>query len=181
MSFTRWGKTSCPRTEGTQLLYEGTMAGSAWHEAGSAEYLCLHKHPQFLRTTAGLQSERARIYGTEYRAIDRPPAFSSMAHHDAPCSVCYTAGRSTKIVIPGRTSCPASWTREYYGYLMTEKHHQHHRSRVPVCVDVSSESVRGSSGEHTHSLLYFIETSCSGIACPPYSNGAEITCAVCTK
>jgi hypothetical protein len=104
-----------------------------------------------------------------------------MQYHDAPCALCYTSTRATKITIPGRISCPPSWTREYYGYLMTEGHYESHKPRVPVCIDVNSESVPGSAGFNNDALLYFIETRCNGIACPPYSDGAEITCVVCTK
>lgn len=181
MSFTRWGRTTCPATAGTQLLYQGTVAGSSWNQAGTAEYQCLHKQPQFLQTTPGRQVERADLFGTEYRAIDRPPAFSSIAHHDAPCAVCYTPIRTAKITIPARTSCPTSWTREYRGYLMAEKRDSTHRSRVPVCVDQNAEVVVGTASSNTKSLLYFIETTCTGIRCLPYSEGAELACVVCTK
>ena len=129
VSYTQWGRTTCPNTQGTQLVYAGAVVGSAWNEAGSSEYLCLHNEPQFLATTSGIQAERTFLHGTEYRAIDNPPAFSNMAHHDVPCAVCYSGTRSTKITIPGRTACPSSWTREYYGYLMTEKYHESHKSR----------------------------------------------------
>ena len=128
MSYTRWGRTTCPITQGIQLLYEGGVAGSRWDEGGSAEYLCLHNQPQFLRTQNGRQNERAKLYGTEYRAIDSPPALQNRVHHDAPCAVCYTPSRSTKITIPGRYDCPSSWTREYYGYLMTDKYYPNHKS-----------------------------------------------------
>ena len=36
-------------------------------------------------------------------------------------------------------------------------------------------------GKHDDSLLYFIETRCEGIPRPPYFDGAEIACAMCTK
>ena len=180
MAFTRWGRTTCPNTEGTHLLYQGTVAGADHSQAGSAEYLCLHKQPQFLRTRSGVQSTRSYLYGTEYRSIEAP-AFTSMLNHDAPCAVCYAPTRIAKITIPGRISCPPSWTREYYGYLMAEGRYTNYQSRVPLCVDVNAQSVDGSSRENGNSKLYFIETRCRGIACPPYSNGAEITCAVCTK
>lgn len=157
------------------------MVGSHRQEAGSAEFLCLHNEPQFLQTTPGLSRQRGRLYGTEYEPVNNAPAFTNMVRHEAPCSVCYSAGRSTKITIPGRTSCPSSWTREYYGYLMGEEYISLHRSRVPICVDVNAESIPGSAGQIVKSLLYFIETTCDGIKCPPYYNGAEITCAVCTK
>jgi hypothetical protein len=122
-SFMRWGKTTCPNTTGTELVYGGTMVGSAWDDAGTAECLCLHQQPQFLRTTPGLQVEHAKIHETEYQSVDNPPAFSSMLNHNALCSLCYTPTRAAKIIIPARTSCPPSWNREYYGYLMAEKFH----------------------------------------------------------
>ena len=117
--------------------------------------------------------------------LEIAPAFSNLANHDIPCAVCYTRTRTAEITIPGRTSCPPSWTREYYGYLMADRFDggpgHHGGGEVPICVDVNPESVPGSGGRHDDSLLYFIETRCEGIPCPPYSNGAEITCAVCTK
>ena len=156
------------------------MAGAFRHQGGSAEYLCLHKQPQFLSTNPGIQEQRSYLYGAEYRSSDGP-AFANMANHDAPCAVCYAPTRIAKITIPGRISCPPSWTREYYGYLMAEGHYTTHKSRVPLCVDVNPQSVPGSATAYQDSLLSFIETRCRGIACPPYSYGAEITCAVCTK
>ena len=113
--------------------------GSPYNEAGTAEYLCLHRQPQFLRTTAGLQLGRGRLYGTSYEARENSPAFSSIEHHEAPCAVCYTPRRNTKITIPARTSCPSSWTREYYGYLMAAAQHSNQKSKVPVCVDVAAD------------------------------------------
>ena len=179
VSFTRWGRTTCPDTNATQTLYQGTMAGSSYNHAGSAEYQCLHQQPQFLRTTPGIQQGRGFLYGTEYEALNSPPAFSDMFRHDAPCAVCYTPTRTAKITIPARTSCPPSWTREYHGYLMADRYS--HKPRIPVCIDVNAESVAGSARHNVRSLLYFLETTCTGIRCPPYSNGGEIACAVCTK
>ncbi len=181
VTYTRWGRTTCPSTQGTQLVYEGTTAGSPYYEAGLADYLCLHKEPEFLQPAAGLQDARARLYGTEYEALHSPPAFSNVFRHDAPCSVCYTPTRGTKITIPGRVTCPASWTKEYHGFLMSNSYHQHRGSRVSVCVDINAESVAGSAAQHVKSLFYFIETTCTGVKCPPYFEGAEITCVVCTK
>lgn len=107
-----------------------------------------------------------------------PPAFSSIREHDAPCAVCYTPNRNVKITIPARTLCPASWTREYYGYLMSDKA-AHHSSKAPVCVDVNAESVPGSGRRNSIlSQFFFMEITCTGTVCPPYFNGA---CVVCTK
>lgn len=162
-------------------MYHGAVVGSSYNEAGSSSYLCLTNAPEFLRTTPGLQRTRARLYGTEYEPADNPPAFSNIFRHDAPCSVFYTPRRTTTITIPGKITCPFTWTREYYGYLMTDKHTGYHHTRVPICVDLNAESVAGSEGINVHSQLNFVETTCAGIKCPPYSFGAEITCVVCTK
>lgn len=182
MSFTRWGRSTCPDTNGTELLYQGVMAGSSFNEAGSTEYICLHQQPEFLNTTAGLQRHRGTLYGTEYEVFDDPPVFGNLLRHDAPCAVCYTSSRAAKITIPGRVSCPPTWTREYYGYFMAESPiFDDHLGKAPVCIDIQAESLPGSIGSNVKSLLYFLETTCTGIPCPPYSNGAEITCAVCSK
>ena len=162
-------------------MYEGQVAGSKWDEAGSAQYLCLHNEPEFLQITPGLQVHRAKLYGTEYKVFDNPPAFSNVLHHDAPCSVCYTPSRSTKITIPGRVTCPSAWTREYHGYLMAPRNHSDMKSKMPICVDLGAESVPGSAIDLDGSKLFFIETTCTGIKCPPYSEGAEVACVVCTK
>ena len=44
--YTRWGRTTCPTTSGTQLVYAGRAAGS-WntHSGGGANYLCLPDNP----------------------------------------------------------------------------------------------------------------------------------------
>ena len=181
MSYIRWGRTTCPNTQETEQVYQGFAAGSAFYESGSTDYHCLHAQPQFLRTTAGLQTYRGRLYGTEYDSVDTPPDLANQVRHEAPCSVCYSRTRSTKITIPGRISCPSSWTREYYGYLMGNTHQSDRGSRSPACVDVNAESVPGSSSDNTKSIFAFIEFTCIGINCPPYANGAEVTCVVCTK
>ncbi len=72
-----------------------------------------------------------------------------------------------------------SWTREYYGYLMTERHINNRNSFE--CVDVDAESVPGSAADSNGALFYFTEATCNGIDCPPYTLGHELACVVCTK
>ena len=64
---------------------------------------------------------------------------------------------------------------------MTE-HHLHYYTTFE-CVDVNAESVTGStSAANTNgALFYFTESTCNGINCPPYVNGYELSCVVCTK
>ena len=121
MVYTHWGRPTCPNTQGTELVYEGRTVGSRWDQAGSSNYLCLHNSLQLLHYIPGLQGARAYLHGTRYLTNDHPPAFGQIHYKEVPCTVCYSSGRTATITIPGRTSCPSSWTREYYGYLMTDR------------------------------------------------------------
>ena len=157
-------------------------AGSFYtQKGGGSEYLCLPDQPEFLGVTAGHQDIRARVYGAEYDAYasQSPPAFGNLNNHNVPCVACSTSIRGQKIMIPGKISCPSSWTREYYGYLMSEYHNHYRRSYA--CVDVNAESIPGSAGDINGALFYFTEVYCHGIKCPPYAEGNELSCVVCTK
>ena len=70
-------------------------------------------------------------------------------------------------MIPTKTSCPTSWTREYYGYLMSE--YRGRRGSTIECIDEDQESIPGSGA------------TTDGMPCPPYDATKELTCVVCTK
>ena len=180
--YTRWGRTTCPNTTGTQLLYAGRAAGSSRNEkGGGANYLCLPEQPQYSTYTAGVQGGRAFLYGAEYQtggSYDNSP-LRSFHDHNVPCAVCYTSTRGTVVMIPARLTCPSSWTREYYGYLMAEYHRLHRR--MFECMDQSPQSVPGSAADTDGALFYPVEVKCNGIPCPPYDTQKEVTCVVCTK
>ena len=42
-----------------------------------------------------------------------------MYAHNAPCAICMAVSRCSLLMIPGKTSCPVSWTTEYVSYLMS--------------------------------------------------------------
>ena len=139
--YTRWGRTSCPNDTGAKLLYEGIVGGSHHtHSGGGANYVCLPKVPQYMSTAVPTSS--SYMYGTEYDHANN--IFSGNDDHNVPCAVCYTSTKEVKLMIPARTSCPSSWTVEYKGYLMAEKH-DHKRNVVYECVDESPESIHGSA------------------------------------
>jgi hypothetical protein len=81
-------------------------------------------------------------------------------------------------MLPGKTSCPTSWTEEYDGYLMAD--YRGHPRTAYKCVDRSQESVPGSSADTNGALFYHVEATCNGLQCPPYDPQKELTCAVCT-
>ncbi len=83
-------------------------------------------------------------------------------------------------MIPAKASCPPTWTKEYYGYIMAA-HQTHHRSMF-VCADEDQESLPGSQGNADGALFYHVEADCdTGLPCPPYNINQELNCVVCTK
>ena len=176
MQYTRWGNASCPNTIGTEEVYNGTAAGSIYNEGGASNYLCLHDDPEYLQVQAGFQA-RSRIAGVEYETLEHP--LSSVNEYNVPCSVCFTTDRVTELMIPGRITCPPSWTREYYGYIMAARFN--HQRSMFVCVDNGLEVIPQSAGDTLSATLHFTDVFCNGIKCPPYVEGYELTCVVCTR
>ena len=86
----------------------------------------------------------------------------STLHHNVPCAVCYASARSSILMIPAKIQCPPTWTREYYGYLSSERANE--PSRVPSghyrssfdCVDVNPEIIENSSGNRDGALFYYV-------------------------
>ena len=175
--YTRFGRKSC--RSGTQLLYEGITAGSHYtHRGGGANYLCLPKVPQYLSTVK--PRAESYLYGTEYESYNK--IFRGTTHdHNVPCAVCYNPTNVAKVTIAARVTCPSSWTREYYGYLMTE-YYNHPRNAVYECIDTNPEVIHGTHQNTNGALFYFVEATCGvGIPCRPYQTSRAITCVVCTK
>ena len=145
-------------------------------------YICLPEQPQYSTYTAGTQGGRAFLYGAEYETSlwDNSGPMRFLHDHNVPCAVCYASTREAVVMIPARLSCPSSWTREYYGYLMANWYG--HRRTMFECVDRNAQSIPGSRANTDGTLFYHVEVQCSfGIPCPPYDTQKEVTCAVCTK
>ncbi|XP_078617600.1 uncharacterized protein LOC144885553 [Branchiostoma floridae x Branchiostoma japonicum] len=191
--YIRWGRTSCPNDTETSLIYDGKssiqivyfagIAGGTFysHTGGGANYVCLPKDPEWGVFTDGNQGA-AYIQGAEYQDDqfgNSPFQGASVYNHDVPCAVCHVASRGSKLMIPARLSCPSGWTREYKGYLMTERYN-HNRSEF-VCVDGEPETRPGGQGNVDGALFYPVEASCGSLPCPNYVQGRELTCVVCTK
>ena len=103
--FTRWGRTTCPATNDTAILYKGKAAGSHYDQyGGGANYICLPNEPEFLSYTPGISDEQSYIYGTEYEPHGGP--FSSLHNHNVPCVVCYVSTRVSYLMIPAKITCP---------------------------------------------------------------------------
>ena len=157
------------------------MGGSFYANTGGASnYLCLPLNPIFDKITSGTQRHN-NVYATEYQTFTHPNMFPKNVHnHDAPCAVCYTKSRGSHLMIPARNVCPSGWTLEYKGYLMSA-HHGHKGRTQFICVDGNAEGTAASQSGQRCADLYFVESSCGSLPCPPYANGKELTCVVCTK
>ena len=182
VTYTRWGKMACPTSTGAQLVYSG-KAGGTRHSVrgGSAEMLCLPDDPDYIPETAGVAAPfQSIIYGAEYEFFVGP--LKNATEHNAPCAVCFVPSRASVIMIPAKTVCPSSWTREYYGYLTTNCD-LHHRSSY-TCLDNSPENLIVPGTETTTTdaaFFYYTVTTCHGLSCPPYENNRTLSCVVCTK
>ena len=181
VTYVRWGRTTCPDTEGTELVYTGRAAGSHYsHSGGGSNYQCITLEPENFAFGAGTTAQISYIYGAEYEMFGNIPTENlALDQDDVPCSVCYVAARETVLMIPGKYTCPTNWTREYYGYLMAERH-SHHRSTFE-CVDMAPETVADGEANQDGALFYHIEPRCGSLPCPPYDEQKEMTCAVCTR
>ena len=182
LTYTRWGRTTCPTQAGTSLIYDGLSVGG--HDnfpGGGSNRLCLVKndsaeyHPG---TTEG-QSYGSHVYGIAYQlgAFRR----NLGQHRYMPCAACHVSTRSAQIMIPGTYKCPSGWTPEYSGWLMAGQLLSRGRS-MHTCVDRDAEVVKDLVTEQEASTLYHVRTNCiTGIPCPTYSERKELACVVCTK
>ena len=120
------------------------------------------------------------VYGSEYHN-----PVQGTHDHEIPCAVCYVSTRPTVVMIPAKASCPPTWTREYYGYLMTA--HKNHKRSTFECVDRDQESLLNSNNlSHDGALFYHVEADCAsgaGLPCSyhQYNSHQELNCVVCTK
>ena len=177
ITYVRWGRTICPNTTGTELVYTGRAAGTNYNvQGGTNDYLCLPEQPEYMVFQSGVQG-RSPIHGAEYRTHEGP--LPQPDSQNVPCVVCNSELRGSLLMIPARISCPTSWTLEYNGYLMTG--HVGHYRRSAACVDKDAEAIPGLDANTGGALFYHTEVVCNGIECPPYDAEKELTCVVCSK
>ena len=114
-TYIRWGRDDCP--SGAVELYSGRAAGTKYNvKGGTSDYLCLPDNPRYGSTYNDAISP---LYGVEYQ---RWPTSSPRALYDnMPCVVCYIATRSAMFVHQASYLCPSGWSREYYGYMMSDR------------------------------------------------------------
>ena len=181
MTYTRWGRTSCPNNTEAQLVYSGRAGGTSYlSQGGAAEVICLPDDPDYINGSIDLSFTvyKSVVQGAEYE-INIGSPIVHLHEENAPCAVCDVPTRARVIVVPAKTVCPPSWTREYYGYLMAA-YDGYYRSSY-TCIDIDPEEIPGESGDTDPSLFHHTVTNCNGLLCPPYENNRQLSCVVCTK
>ena len=179
-TYVRWGRKKCPGN-GSETTYDGFAAGSYFNDYGGASsMLCLTPEPEFENYDDAKLNAGGRIYGTEY-GNSKPNLFTkSKYQQDVPCAVCEVKRRSSTMMVPGRKTCYPGWTREYWGYLMTGSY-THKAGKDYYCVDGQPETLFAGATGVAGSYLFYVEGRCGSLYCPPYEDGRELTCVVCTK
>ena len=81
-------------------------------------------------------------------------------------------------MIPAKLTCPSAWTKEYEGILMSD--HHTHKGSTFLCVDKYLDKVQGGYTNTNGGLLYVVEAVCGSLPCPPYIDGYELPCVVCS-
>ena len=152
-------------------------------------FQCLPMNPEWLSYNTSVHDPNAhlvsKISSVEYFTKDYNIFPSLVNDRRALCAQCYTQTRPAVTVIPGRTSCPLSWTREYYGYLMASYEHYLHPSSY-ICVDKDPES-RPHSNSGYGGGLAFVSADCEGegtldeCSTGEYVDKRQLTCTVCSR
>ncbi|XP_056006026.1 uncharacterized protein LOC125660312 [Ostrea edulis] len=177
--YTRWGKKTCPSN--AELVLSGFTGGSHYtHKGAAVQPLCLPKDPEWGRYRDGTDGHKAHVYGAEYETDISPSSLRSVYQHDVPCAVCLVHNRSVLRVFPARKTCYKGWKLEYDGYLMAG-YYGFPAASTYTCVDRNPDTVTGGQADHNGYLFYSVEAICGSLKCPPYVNGRELVCAVCSK
>ena len=179
--YVRWGKTSCPDDNDTQLVYSGRAGKAFWNQKGGGiNYQCFPEDPEYSHYRAGVQ-EHSSVYGVEYEVPISQLGSINLHNHNVPCAVCLATTRVAVVMIPAKLTCPTGWTKEYNGYLMSARY-DHDSPSTFECIDHDAEAVPGTEANTNGGIFYHIEAVCNyGLPCDPYDPEKELTCVVCTK
>lgn len=177
--YTRWGKRSCGAN--AELVHSGWVGGSDYRHSGAAvEPLCLPIDPEWDIYKDGEDGQKARILGAEYQMHTVHGYMRQYHDQDVPCAVCLVRRRSVVTMFPGRKTCYRGWKMEYRGYLMAGRPN-HKAGSTYTCVDRKPDIAHGGHANKDGYLFYQVEAFCGSLKCPPYVQGRELVCAVCSK
>ena len=82
--------------------------------------------------------------------------------------------------ILARKNCYKGWELEYRGYLMAG-YYDYAGGSMYTCVDGNPDTLHGGHANKDGKLFYPVEARCGSLKCPPYVEGRELVCVVCSK
>lgn len=177
--YTRWGKKTCPSN--AELVLSGFTGGSWYdHKGAAVDLLCLPRDPEWGKYSDGVGGTRAFVYGAEYETHNSPGNLHKLVDHDVPCAVCLLRNKSVVKMFPARKTCYKGWKLEYRGNLMAG-YYDHPAGTMYTCVDEHPDTLHGGRANQNGRLFYSVEARCGSLKCPPYVEGRELVCAVCSK
>ena len=98
------------------------------------------------------------------------------------CNVFATEYVNQNFTVNSNNALITDWTLEYQGYMMSS-HYTHYKSEF-VCIDQNAEGIPRTNHNNNEPILYIADAKCSagggGLPCPPYVDGYDILCAVCS-
>ena len=166
----------------------GVVAGGRANQKGAtASLLCLPELSNYDVIEAGVQDSRPYIEGILYM-VGNFPMWSPLHMRRVPCTLCRVPDRGVATVHPARNTCLGNWTLEYTGFMMGSATSQNHGTDS-ICVDADAEPQspeRSAYEGDGHGVMYgaisMTHTDCNpgDMTCPPYYEGQEILCAVCS-
>ncbi|WAQ93770.1 hypothetical protein MAR_006241, partial [Mya arenaria] len=71
------------------------------------------------------------------------------------------------------------WPQGQSGYLVAGEY-QHASASEFICLDKRPKLREGGSLNHDGKTFYLAEAVCGSLPCPPYVEGRELTCVVCS-
>ncbi|XP_022110552.1 uncharacterized protein LOC110990064 [Acanthaster planci] len=147
------------------------------HPDGAVDFFCLPTDPEWSAFFNDGLNSQSYLFGVEFKV----ETFDPFSHENAefldqrsvPCAVCRVLDRGTQLLFPAKLGCPANWTEEYRGSLMSGNHDHAQRSQA-VCVDEVPEVVSGGRKDGNGALFYIIEGRCTSGLCPRTLTGERL-------
>eukprot|EP00794_Sanderia_malayensis_P000514 gene514-1163_t len=183
--YMRWGRLSCPKN--VQAVYTGYMSSPHNRErrtGGGTKYVCLPQKGEYRNVdySSRTGSKTSYIDGVKYSSKDLFNTKKSRSLNGrAVCASCRRNGKTATLMIPGNTTCPRDWTREYRGFIMADAS----KKTDFICVDEDAEGHGASlTGVQDVAALDFVTVKwpyCTGNCALESKINNALKCVVCSK
>ena len=146
---------------------------------GGNNHLCLSLNPDSATADDAFRNE-AYITGVVYQETASEFIPAELRLQPVPCAVCEVQQRAV-VMVPGSRSCGEGWRVEYEGVLMSEANAGQSSNFVCVSRDMQglAHAERNDNGEAGQ--LHVVEAKCGTLPCPPFAQGQDVSCVVCSK